>query len=86
MHKKYSDIDYLIDKEFIDYLIDKEFKDAFIGWTVVSMGMTEKYFNDNYEGRVEGRLTFILKKDNQVKKVILGYTEIGEWVEAELSE
>jgi hypothetical protein len=68
----------------------QEFKDAFEGWTIESVGMTQEYQvikdrNDDYaySGYVEGGLTFILVKDNTRKQVILGYTELGEWIEDE---
>jgi len=64
----------------------QDFKDAFVGWTVVSVGMTGVYAWDagngqTYDGRVEGGLTFILHKNGMLRKVILGYTELGEWIE-----
>lgn len=63
-----------------------EFSDAFVGWTVVSVGMTKEYSRldhqgTEYSGSVEGGLTFILHKNGMLRKVILGYTELGEWLE-----
>lgn len=34
-----------------------------------------------YSSLVEGGLTFILEKNGVRSKVILGYTELGEWIE-----
>jgi hypothetical protein len=66
--------------------IDQDFKDAFAGWSIVSVGMTKDYTWETAEGHkhdssVEGGLTFILQKNGRVRKVILGYTELGEWLE-----
>ena len=63
-----------------------EFNDAFVGWTVISVGMTKEYKRldirgTEYSGDVEGGLTFILHKNGMIRKVILGYTELGEWLE-----
>lgn len=59
---------------------------AFVGgWTIKSVGMTRAYecVPSLFPGYhcVEGGLTFVLEKNGQVKKVILGYTELGEWIE-----
>jgi hypothetical protein len=57
---------------------------AFLGWTVIGMGFTETYKSaSGWEGRIEGGLTFVLKKGRKKKRVIFGYTELGEWIEAE---
>lgn len=59
-------------------------KDAFEGWTILEMGMTEKKDDSCGKNRsIEGGLTFILQKGELKKRVILGYTELGEWVEFE---
>lgn len=36
---------------------------------------------ESFTTTVEGGLTLILEKDEQRRKVILGYTELGEWLE-----
>jgi hypothetical protein len=64
----------------------QDFKDFFVGWSVVSVGKTEFYYWESKEGQkydstVEGGLTFILHKNGMFRKVILGYTELGEWIE-----
>lgn len=64
----------------------QEFKDAFVGWSVVSVGMTGHYTweagdGKTHDGHVEGGLTFILHKNGMLRKIILGYTELGEWIE-----
>lgn len=71
-----------------DPMVDEageEFKDALVGWTVVSVGMTNRYHcttnHGAYDGDVEGGLTLILHKNGMLRKVILGYTELGEWIE-----
>jgi len=64
---------------------DEAIKDALTGWTVVSVGMTNKYhaetIHGEYDATVEGGLTLILHKNGMLRKVILGYTELGEWLE-----
>lgn len=70
-------------------MIDNEnpsFNEFFVGWSVVSVGKTEFYYWESKEGKkydstVEGGLTFILAKNGMLRKVILGYTELGEWIE-----
>jgi hypothetical protein len=69
------------------------FKEALVGWTIVSVGLTKEYtsrrvgtsddilFPEAITGDVEGGLTLILKKDNVLRTVVLGYTELGEWIE-----
>ena len=48
------------------------------GWTIIQVCKTlEK--TDGY--MMEGGLTFFIEKDGKKKRVILGYTELGEWVE-----
>ena len=52
----------------------KEFKKAFVGWTIYEISMSDVK---------EGGLTFHLSKpDGMTRKVILGYTELGEWIES----
>lgn len=69
-----------------------EIKDALLGWTIVSVGVTKEYVSksttqfigkppQSHEGYVEGGLTLILQKDGAQRKVILGYNELGEWLE-----
>lgn len=53
------------------------------GWTIKEVGMTDYYEASWGKGNVEGGLTFIIEKDGVKKKVILGYTELGAWVESE---
>jgi len=59
------------------------FKDALIE----EVGYTEEkiYGKDSlFAGhvyKIEGGLTFILNKNGKRTKVILGYTELGEWIE-----
>lgn len=64
---------------------DQEYKEAFEGWKINEVGMAgeHEYFangewSDSY---VEGGLTFFLEKDGKKRVVILGYTELGEWIE-----
>ena len=71
-----------------DQMLDtagQEFKEALVGWTVISVGMTRgcriKTSNGEHDTEVEGGLTLILHKSGMLRKVILGYTELGEWVE-----
>lgn len=74
MKKKYSEM----------IPAEKEFIEVFQGWTIDVVGMTEEYEAKSWGvSRVEGGLTFILKKGTIKKKVILGYTELGEWIEHE---
>ena len=66
---------------------------ALEGFTIISVKHTydvkRHYFDDDtgkediYEGYVEGGLTLILTNGIIKKKVILGYTELGEWLEHE---
>jgi hypothetical protein len=63
-----------------------EIRKAINGWTVVAVGKTETYKDESdrefpYNGYVEGGLTLMLYKDGVERKVILGYTELGEWLE-----
>lgn len=59
---------------------------------IEKIGLTETvkrhYFDDEigeevHNSRVEGGLTLILSNGSVRKKVILGYTELGEWLEFE---
>jgi hypothetical protein len=52
---------------------DDEISEALVGWTTERVCLTRG---------VEGGLTFYLAKDNHKRRVILGYTELGEWLEA----
>ena len=66
--------------------IDQEFRDALVGWSIVAVGMTKKCTWETNEGKkydstVEGGLTLVLHKNGMLRKVILGYTELGEWLE-----
>lgn len=65
-----------------------DFKKAFEGYKILEVGMTTHYIPAPYypgdkpwKSIVEGGLTFILEKDGKKRKVILGYTELGEWIE-----
>lgn len=84
------------DKDYIvSYLpgpAEEEYKKAFEGWTIVEMqfcGRVEDFSktfpNSPYPrvGSVEGGLTFVLERDSVRKRIILGYTELGEWIEDE---
>lgn len=72
---------------------DKEIAKALTGFKIESVGLTTRVerhcFDDDtkeeeiYNSRVEGGLTLILTDGKIKKKVILGYTEIGEWLEHE---
>lgn len=67
--------------------IDTEIKEALMGWTILSVGKTEKATYETarfgrMEGIVEGGLTLTLTKDGNLRRVILGYTELGEWLES----
>jgi hypothetical protein len=60
----------------------QEIRIAMIGWTILAVGKTEsKKYEDGEKGMIEGGLTFMLEKDGKRRKVILGYTELGEWLE-----
>lgn len=59
----------------------KDITEALLGYTVVGVGKTETYKTKDWEGHVEGGLTLMLEKDGKKRKVILGYTELGEWLE-----
>lgn len=73
-----------------------DIKEALIGWRIVDVGITTQYTSylpgdhepsihnpvpREYTASVEGGLTLLLEKDGQQRKVILGYTELGEWLE-----
>lgn len=63
-----------------------EIRKAIKGWTIVNVGMTTgaEYIKDgkpNGSAWVEGGLTLILERNGKKRKVILGYTELGEWLE-----
>lgn len=59
-----------------------EFEKCFKGYTIKSVGITNDGTYNNGDPRtLEGGLTFILTDGKHEKKVILGYTELGEWIE-----
>jgi hypothetical protein len=65
---------------------DDEIRNALVGWTVAAVGLTKgcgRTYGDGqvHHSQVEGGLTLILYKDGMLRKVILGYTELGQWLE-----
>lgn len=67
---------------------ESSFITALQGYTIQEVGMTNTvtrvYDGVEYPNRrLEGGLTFILTNGTSKKKVILGYTELGEWIEYE---
>ena len=66
---------------------DDEYKKAFEGKVIIKMEFTTDVVRSSYDGKeydstVEGGLTFILEdKDGNRSIVVLGYTELGEWIE-----
>lgn len=82
--KKYNSIQYDSLEEKDSSL--KEIREALIGWTIVEVGITlgGVYKSGTFKGdhfNTEGGLTLLLAKKNKRRKVILGYTELGEWLE-----
>ena len=60
-----------------------EIRLALAGWKIVGVGHTETYTSDwTKKGKVEGGLTLILERGVETRKVILGYNELGEWLES----
>jgi len=68
--------------------ISKDIKDALLDKKILLVGTTHRVTrdvgNDEYEGYLEGGLTLVLEDKNGIKsKVILGYTDLGIWLENE---
>jgi hypothetical protein len=59
-----------------------DFKKSFIGWTIEDVKMAKS--NEHYS--LEGGLSFVMKKGNDRRLVVLGYTELGEWVESVMDD
>lgn len=52
-----------------------------VGWKIISVGETKTitYPGSKTKSRVEGGLTFLVEKRGIIRKVVLGYTELGLW-------
>lgn len=59
------------EREF-EPMLEEEWRDTFIGWTIKDV---------QRDTITEGGLTFFLERDGEERRVILGYTELGEWLE-----
>lgn len=76
-------------KTYDEMVPDGEWKETLSGWTIEDVGFTKQltYEDGRFAGNkssVEGGLTLILKSPiGRRKKVIIGYTELGEWLEHE---
>lgn len=67
---------------------DPDIVEAFKGWTITKVYMTKDvkrtshpFSRGTYDSHVEGGLTFDLERAGESRRVILGYTELGEWLE-----
>jgi len=64
-----------IDEDYMEGL------DALKGSIILDIGWNP-YSESSYNDRVEGGLSIDYEIDGEVSRIVFGYTEIGEWIEA----
>lgn len=54
-----------------------------VGWKIIAVGdtaeITHTWHKNPEPSSTEGGLTFIIERKGVIKKVVLGYTELGLW-------